>query len=105
MRSLLALLLLPLAALADGAKYSVSYPASDKPGELIFPTTYNLWLESGACRWTVRSASDWPIAVSRFRGVPNRSGLGVSYPWSWAQAQRRWPSGRIWTTMLSLIHI
>ena len=47
MRSLLALLLLPLAALADGAKYSVSYPASDKPGELIFPATYNLWLPEG----------------------------------------------------------
>ena len=47
MRSLLALLLLPLAALADGVKYSVSYPASDKPGELIFPTTYNLWLPEG----------------------------------------------------------
>ena len=47
MRSLLVLLLLPLAALADGAKYSVSYPASDKPGELIFPATYNLWLPEG----------------------------------------------------------
>ena len=47
MRSILALLLLPLAALADGAKYSVSYPASDKPGELIFTATYNLWLPEG----------------------------------------------------------
>ncbi len=47
MRSLLAFVLLPLAALADGTKYSVSYPASDKPGELIFPATYNLWLPEG----------------------------------------------------------
>jgi len=47
MRPLLALLLLPLAGLADGAKYAVSYPASDKPGELIFPATYNLWLPEG----------------------------------------------------------
>ena len=36
MRTLLALLLLPLAALADGPKYSVSYPASEKPCELLF---------------------------------------------------------------------
>jgi hypothetical protein len=47
MRPLLALFLLPLAALADGAKYSVSYPASDKPGELIYASTYNLWLPEG----------------------------------------------------------
>ena len=47
MRKLIALLCLPLAALADGAKYSVSYPASDKPGELIFASTYNLWLPEG----------------------------------------------------------
>ena len=47
MRSLLALLLLPLAAFADGARHSVSYPASDKPGELILPATYNLWLPEG----------------------------------------------------------
>lgn len=47
MRTLLALLLLPLAALADGTKYSVSYPASEKPGELIFASTYNLWLPEG----------------------------------------------------------
>ena len=47
MRPLAALLFLPLALLADGVKYSVSYPASDKPGELIFPSTYNLWLPAG----------------------------------------------------------
>ncbi len=47
MRKLIALLCLPLAALADGAKYSVSYPASDKPGELIFASTYILWLPEG----------------------------------------------------------
>jgi len=42
MRNLVALLLLPLAAMADGTKYTVSYPASDKPGELIFASTYHL---------------------------------------------------------------
>lgn len=47
MRILLALLLPPLALLADGAKYSVSYPASDRPGELIFAATYNLWIPEG----------------------------------------------------------
>ena len=43
-------LLLPLLTLADGSKYSVSYPASDKPNELIFPTTYNLWIPEGVKR-------------------------------------------------------
>jgi len=47
MRPLAPLLFLPLALLADGVKYSVHYPASDKPGELIFPSTYNLWLPAG----------------------------------------------------------
>jgi hypothetical protein len=59
MRNLLALLSLSLVALltgcatppaADqrgGSKHTVSYPASDKPGELIFPSTYNLWLPEG----------------------------------------------------------
>ena len=59
MRNLLALLSLSLVALltgcatppaADqrgGSKHTVSYPASDKPGELIFPATYNLWLPEG----------------------------------------------------------
>jgi hypothetical protein len=37
----------PSAESHGGAKYSVSYPASDKPGELIFPATYNLWLPEG----------------------------------------------------------
>ena len=47
MRPLLALLLLPLAVLADGAKFTVELPASDKPGELAFAATYHLWLPAG----------------------------------------------------------
>jgi len=44
MRPLLALLLLPLAVLSGGTKHTITYPASDKPGELVFPATYNLWI-------------------------------------------------------------
>ncbi len=40
-------LFLPLLVLADGNQYSVHYPASDKPGELVFPSTYNLWIPEG----------------------------------------------------------
>jgi len=47
MRPLLALLLLPLVALADGAKFTVALPASAKPGELTFAATYHLWLPAG----------------------------------------------------------
>jgi len=47
MRPLLALLLLPLAALADGAKFTVALPASSKPGELTFAATYHLWVPEG----------------------------------------------------------
>lgn len=47
MRPYLALLLAPLALLADGQKFSVDYPTSDQPGELAFASTYNLWLPAG----------------------------------------------------------
>jgi hypothetical protein len=40
-------LLFPLIVLADGQKFSVSYPASEKDGELVFPSTYNLWIPEG----------------------------------------------------------
>ena len=85
MRSLLALLLLPLAALADGAKYSVSYPASDKPGELIFPATYNLWLPEG---------------VKKVRGIivhqhgcgagSNKSAVTAADDLHWQALARKW---------------
>jgi hypothetical protein len=47
MRTLLLNLLLPLAVLADGTRHTVTYPASEKPGELIFAATYNLWIPEG----------------------------------------------------------
>jgi len=47
MRPYLALLLAPLALLADGQKFSVDYPTSDQPGELAFASTYNLWVPEG----------------------------------------------------------
>ncbi|MEY4403767.1 MAG: hypothetical protein RIR91_1802, partial [Verrucomicrobiota bacterium] len=47
MRPYLALLLAPLALLADGQKFSVDYPTSDQPGALAFASTYNLWLPEG----------------------------------------------------------
>ncbi|MEY5006374.1 MAG: hypothetical protein RI969_1462 [Verrucomicrobiota bacterium] len=50
MRPLLALLLLPLAALADGTKHTVTYPASESPGELALAATYNLWIPEGLKR-------------------------------------------------------
>ncbi|MFM8550522.1 MAG: hypothetical protein ACKOBS_07610, partial [Verrucomicrobiota bacterium] len=47
MRPLLARLRLHLAVLADGTKHTVTYPASDKPSELVFAATYNLWIPEG----------------------------------------------------------
>lgn len=47
MRPLLTLILCPLALLADGLKYTVDYPTSDRPGELVFATTYHLWIPEG----------------------------------------------------------
>ncbi|MFM8549572.1 MAG: hypothetical protein ACKOBS_02695 [Verrucomicrobiota bacterium] len=47
MRTLLLSLLLPLSVLADGTKHTVTYPASEKPGELIFAATYTLWIPEG----------------------------------------------------------
>ena len=85
MRSLLALLLLPLAALADGAKYSVSYPASDKPGELIFPTTYNLWLPEGVK--TVRGI----IVHQHGCGTgSNKSAVTAADDLHWQALARKW---------------
>ena len=85
MRSLLALLLLPLAALADGARYSVSYPASEKPGELIFPTTYNLWLPEGVK--TVRGI----IVHQHGCGTgSNKSAVTAADDLHWQALARKW---------------
>ena len=37
-------------ALADGQYYEVSYPPSDKPGELQFGVTYTLWIPDGVAK-------------------------------------------------------
>ncbi|MEY4271432.1 MAG: hypothetical protein RL250_298 [Verrucomicrobiota bacterium] len=47
MRPLLALLLAPLALLADGRKFTVDYPISSLPSGFVFATTYNLWIPEG----------------------------------------------------------
>lgn len=36
-----------ISARADGAKFFVTYPGSDKPGELVFASSYHLWLPEG----------------------------------------------------------
>ncbi|MEN3940075.1 hypothetical protein WJU23_02195 [Prosthecobacter sp. SYSU 5D2] len=46
MRLLAALLLFPLLAQA-GSYFTVEYPASDKPGELVYGVTYTLWVPEG----------------------------------------------------------
>ena len=85
MRSLLTLLLLPLAALADGVRYSVSYPASEKPGELIFPTTYNLWLPEGVK--TVRGI----IVHQHGCGTgSNKSAVTAADDLHWQALARKW---------------
>jgi len=85
MRPLLALLLLPLAALADGTKYSVSYPASDKPGELIFASTYNLWLPEGVK--TVRGV----IVHQHGCGLgSNKGAVTVADDLHWQALARKW---------------
>ncbi|MFZ4766115.1 MAG: hypothetical protein ACOYMN_14285 [Roseimicrobium sp.] len=49
MRALLLLFLLcPALANAAGAIYSVEYPPSTQPGELIYGVTYRLWIPEGA---------------------------------------------------------
>ena len=58
-------LFLPLLVLADGNQYSVHYPASDKPGELVFPSTYNLWIPEGVK--TIRTISNHP----KDKGLPS----------------------------------
>lgn len=47
MRLLAALLLFPLLAQAAGSYFTVEYPASEKPGELIYGVTYTLWVPDG----------------------------------------------------------
>jgi len=47
MRPALALLLAPLALLADGRKFTAEIPASTQTGELTFAATYNLWIPEG----------------------------------------------------------
>jgi poly(3-hydroxybutyrate) depolymerase len=47
MRLLVALLFFPLIVLAGGDYYTVEYPPSDKPGELIYGVTYTLWMPQG----------------------------------------------------------
>ncbi|MBB5036062.1 alpha/beta hydrolase family protein [Prosthecobacter dejongeii] len=47
MRLLAALLLFPLLAQAAGSYFTVEYPPSEKPGELIYGVTYTLWVPEG----------------------------------------------------------
>lgn len=47
MRLLAALLLFPLLAQAAGSYFTLEYPPSEKPGELIYGVTYTLWVPEG----------------------------------------------------------
>lgn len=63
LRLLLALVFLPSLALADGLYFTVEYPPSTTPGELVFGVTYKLWL---------------PESVQNLRGViVHQHGCGV----------------------------
>lgn len=47
MRLLAFLLLFPALVQAAGTYFTVEYPASEKPGELVYGVTYNLWIPAG----------------------------------------------------------
>ncbi len=80
-----ALAFLPLYASAAGTYYTVEYPGSDKPGELIYAATYTLWV---------------PAEVKRIRGVivhqhgcgvgASKGGQTAAYDLHWQALAKKW---------------
>lgn len=75
---------------AADTRFSVSYPASDKPGELIFPATYNLWLPEG-----VKTVRGLIIHQHGCGGGSNKGAVTAADDLHWQALARKWDCGLI----------